>query len=151
MKWFSVSIGRISLLGLRIVLKWKKVARIFISFNLSVTFYFTVLNCYHLHFRARKGGGCSLKISLQINSIPSLKMVCFSRDSTLQYLELHLQIKNCSADFIIVLKTAVSFCIFQPTDKSALTQHSLFMNAVVRSVVDQTTDENKEPLHTKLP
>lgn len=122
------------------VLKWKKVARILISFNLSVTFYFTVLICYHLYLRARNSEQCSLKISLQINSITSLQMVCFSRDTILQYLELHLQVKNCSADFIIVLKTAVSFCIFQPTDKSALMQQSLFMNAVVCSVVDQKTD-----------
>lgn len=53
--------------GPRNGLKLKKLGRVLISFNL--VFYFSVLKCYCLCFRARKSEVCSLKIFLQISSI----------------------------------------------------------------------------------
>lgn len=98
--------------GWRNGLKWKKGPRVFTSFYHSVAFYFTALNCYYIHSRAKKHEGCSLKISPRVNTIPSLQMACFPRDNTEQYLELHSHIKNCSDDLIIVLKIAVFYSVF---------------------------------------
>lgn len=52
----------------------EKMARVSISFYLSVAFYFIVLKCYYLHFKARKNEESSLKSPLKINNILSLQM-----------------------------------------------------------------------------